>query len=387
MQIGDMVRADHPIGASVAKSSWIVKLPSGNYQARHRLRDGTTRGQTFDKKGDAVDWLASVTVDQGAGVYVDPRLGARTFREWADTFMAGSVHLKASTRSRDTSTLKCRLLPQFGDRALGEITQPEVRSWVAAMDAEDIAPGTVVKTYQIFCKIMSGAVDAGLLARSPARGIKLPTVEVHEMRIATIDEIHGIAESINPLYSALVLAAGYGGFRMGELVALRQGRIDFLRSRIEVAENAPEVDGHLVFGSPKSKAGRRTVDMPRSVVEALGEHIARYGNGPDPDALVFGAERGGPLRPRNFRTRFWMPALDAVGMTGLRFHDLRHTAVSLWIEDGANAKLVAVRAGHRSVAVVLDRYGHLYPDAAEGLVSRLEDRFKAANPKPRTEAG
>lgn len=73
-------------------------------------------------------------------------------------------------------------------------------------------------------------------------------------------------------------------------------------------------------------------------------------------------------------------------MTGLRFHDLRHTAVRLWIEDGANPKHVAVRAGHRSVAVVLDRYGHLYPDAAEGLVTRLEDRFKAAKPKPRQTA-
>lgn len=371
----------------MAKAHWIRKLPSGNFQARHRLADGTCRGQTFAKRGDAVDWLASIKVDQGTGVYVDPRLGARTFEEWAATYMAGSVHLKPSTRSRDMSTLNCRLLPSFGDRPLGDITQPEVRSWVAAMNSEDITPGTVVKTYQIFSKIMTGAVDAGLIARSPARGIKLPTVEVHEMRIATVDELHGIAEAIDPRYRALVMTAGYGGFRMGELVALRQGRIDFLRARIQVAENAPEVDGKLVFGSPKSRAGRRTVDMPRAVIDTLAAHIATYGSGADPDALVFGAERGGPLRPRNFRVRFWMPALDAVDMAGLRFHDLRHTAASLWIEDGANPKLVAVRAGHQSVAVVLDRYGHLYPNAAEGLVNRLEDRFHAAKPKPMMEVG
>ena len=55
-------------------------------------------------------------------------------------------------------------------------------------------------------------------------------------------------------------------------------------------------------------------------------------------------------------------------------HDLRHTAVSLWIADGANPKQIAVMAGHTSVSVVLDHYGHLYPQQEEELMDRLERR-------------
>ena len=60
----------------------------------------------------------------------------------------------------------------------------------------------------------------------------------------------------------------------------------------------------------------------------------------------------------------------------LRIHDLRHTAVSLWIADGADPKRVATLAGHTSVVVVLDRYGHLYPEQDDELMERLERRAR-----------
>lgn len=53
-------------------------------------------------------------------------------------------------------------------------------------------------------------------------------------------------------------------------------------------------------------------------------------------------------------------------------HDLRHTAVALWIASGASPNEIAKRAGHSSVAVVLDRYGHLFPGAEDAVNERLE---------------
>jgi len=73
-----------------------------------------------------------------------------------------------------------------------------------------------------------------------------------------------------------------------------------------------------------------------------------------------------------FRQRFFVPACEAVGLDGLRVHDLRHTAVALWIASGANPKQVATRAGHTSVSFTLDRYGHLMPDADDALVDALD---------------
>jgi hypothetical protein len=52
--------------------------------------------------------------------------------------------------------------------------------------------------------------------------------------------------------------------------------------------------------------------------------------------------------------------------------------VALWIAAGADPKLIAERAGHASVSVALDRYGHLYPDASDRLNDVLEALGRAA---------
>jgi hypothetical protein len=105
------------------------------------------------------------------------------------------------------------------------------------------------------------------------------------------------------------------------------------------------------------------------VVEALAEQLAPPGSADD---LVFVGPQGGTLRLAGFRHRIWRPATRASGLEGLRIHDLRHTAVALWIAAGANPKEVAARAGHTSVSFTLDRYGHLYPDADQALRDRLD---------------
>jgi hypothetical protein len=68
----------------------------------------------------------------------------------------------------------------------------------------------------------------------------------------------------------------------------------------------------------------------------------------------------------------------AAGLDGLRIHDLRHTAVALWIAAGANPKEVAAQAGHTSVSFTLDRYGHLYPDSYATLRDRLDALHSSA---------
>jgi hypothetical protein len=67
-----------------------------------------------------------------------------------------------------------------------------------------------------------------------------------------------------------------------------------------------------------------------------------------------------------------VPATKAAGLGHLRPHDLRHTAVALWIAAGAHPQEVAVRAGHTSVSFTLDRYGHLFPGSEEVLNDSLD---------------
>jgi len=70
--------------------------------------------------------------------------------------------------------------------------------------------------------------------------------------------------------------------------------------------------------------------------------------------------------------RVFRPAVRRAELDGLTFHDLRHTCASLLISTGANPLEVAAQLGHRDARLVFQRYGHLYPGAAEHAVQRLD---------------
>ena len=101
-----------------------------------------------------------------------------------------------------------------------------------------LAPATVVNSYQLLSKVMTAAVDAGMLAQSPCRGVPPPKVEHEEIRYLNPAEIAHLADKIALAYRAPVFVGAYGGLRIGELAALRRSRVDFAAGTVDVAETA-----------------------------------------------------------------------------------------------------------------------------------------------------
>jgi len=127
-----------------------------------------------------------------------------------------------------------------------------------------------------------------------------------------------------------------------------------------------------------------TADRWADLAVATWSTAWNYGPGWEP-TLVFRAPEGGPVRLASWRRRFWAPAIARAGLAPLRPHDMRHSAVSLWVAAGASPKEVASRAGHSSVVTVLDRYGHLLP-GSEDRVNDALDALAAAVPSPKPTA-
>ena len=193
-----------------------------------------------------------------------------------------------------------------------------------------------------------------------------------EMKFLMPDQIARLSAAIDPRYRGFVLLGAWCGLRAGELLALTPKNVDLDNNRLEVAQTLTDVQGHLAVGPPKTRAGRRTVPIPRAVSEELaGDWSKSLRGSTDP---LLAAPAGGYTRRTTFRKRVWLPAIARAELDPLRMHDLRHTAVSLWIAAGISPKAIADRAGHRSVATVLDRYGHLLdlgPTPADSELDRL----------------
>jgi integrase len=355
----------------------VRRLPSGRYQARWSGPDGFSHkaGETFDTADAARAWLSSQESARATNQLIDERHAAMTVAALYAAWRREAVGKRASTLARETTVWANQIAPTFGTRAVGAITKGEVAVWIAAMRRgsdgrpDGLSVSTVRKAVVMLIAILDLAVRDRRILENPAKGHRLPRPERGELRILTKAELERLADAIDPRYSAMVITAGHTGLRIGELAALVAGDVDLLRKRLTVRHASTQVFGKLHYGPPKTKAGLRTVPLSAAALEALTPLVGSVSHRDD---LIFPAPSGGYLRPSTWLDRFWRPALRAAGLEGLRVHDLRHTAISLWVAAGMDPKAIAAWAGHTSIVTVLDRYAHRQPDADTAALARFD---------------
>lgn len=369
---------------------------NGRYRVRYRTPEGRDRSKTFKRRAEAERFAATTEADKIRGGFVDPALGRISLARFVEDHYRGTMlGLELTTRVRDESYLRTHILPTFGGRPLAAITHGACQDWVNDLAARR-SPATVVKAAQIMGKVMKGAVRARRISFNPMADVVLPTIQEPDdiyLTPAQVEQLADAMTAVSARYGLLVWLGCYGGPRIGELLALRWSDLDESRRTMTIARKVIEVSGHgMVEGATKTKAGRRTVTLPRAVVAEVARHRDRFGS---TSPLVFTTEAGHQVRANNLRRREWAAAavLAQLGTyergpdgkahyVGVTFHDMRHTAVSLWVAAGASDLEIAKWAGHRSAAFTKSRYAHLFPEHGEVLADRLDAFITSATPTP-----
>ncbi len=364
----------------------IRQKPNGRWEARYRDARGGMHGRTFDGKVAARRWAAEMEADLQRGEWIDPELARTTFGAWADAYLTTIVLLRTVTRGDYEQALRKHLLPVFAERPVAHIEQVDIRRFMAAKLASGLAPKSLQKIRLVLRQVLELARGSGAIKVNPCDGVRLPRAVQAEPIFLTADQVELLARSTRKPYDLLVRFAVATGLRPSELCGLRVGRLNLVKGTVEIAEALTVIGGRTEVGPTKSYA-RRTVGVPRSICDEIGEFLAlralERGCAPSPDDYVFTAPLGGPLRRDLLLKRFLRPAVLAAGLpAGLRVHDLRHTSVSLLIELGAHPKVIQERLGHSSITVTMDVYGHLFPSLAEALTERLDEVFVAARHAP-----
>jgi integrase len=359
---------------------YVQEYGKGKWRARKRI-DGKLTSRSFDSRTEAYAWAdddtppTPPTSPTRTAAVSHGRIALSASTLTVDAFIAGGgysvLNTRESTQAFTESLLRAHIIPRWGDVPMRDITHLDVQRWVTELSKKDLAPRTVCHIAKKFKSVLDAAVRSAIIDANPATGMVLPRIPDEEMRFINTDQIVALTESMHGDYKAFVPLCAFGGLRIGEALGLRWGRVDLFTGNVRIEEIVTEVKGHKILGDPKTRASRRNVSIPRVVVHALSDHQRTCGAKPGPEDFVFGGNVD-PVSARSFRRWRWSPAVEAAGLTPLRPHDLRHTAVAMWIAAGASPKEVASRAGHTSVSFCLDRYGHLFPSMDQALADRLD---------------
>ena len=244
----------------------IRKSTAGRWQVRYRDPSGGERARNFRRKADAEKFLVTIEADKLRGTWTDPRLGKITLAAWVPTWEASRVHLRPSTRASSESLLRTHVLPYFGDMRIGSVIPTQVQGFIAHLESQGLAASTIRQAYLLVASIFASAFESDLIARTPCRGIKLPSRSQREMRFLDAAEVDGLAGVIDDPYRALVLSAAYTGCRFGELAGLRLHRLDLLRRNLTVAETLTDVQGQVEVGSTEDGGCPPSASSPEVLV-------------------------------------------------------------------------------------------------------------------------
>ncbi len=353
----------------------IEKLATGRYLARWREVDGKQRARRFERKVDAVQFLATVNHETARGTYISPNAGQETAGAYALRWAAGQPW-RESSRDRMMHVITSQIAPRFGALKLRDVRLSAVQAWVGAMTTAGLAPSTVESYFRVLAAVMKAARRDKLIAESPCDGVRLPRAEGTTSALVplTTTQVHALAEAVPDRYRALIVASAGLGLRQGEVCGLTVDRVDFLRRQVRIDRQLVSPNtGDVRFGPTKTASSNRVLTLAAVVGEALAEHLARFEAGEM--GLIFTSATGAPLRRSTWQAAFGRAARD-VGVEAST-HDLRHYCASSLIAAGCSVTAVQHFLGHKNASETLDTYSHLWPDNEDKIRAAIDSALRA----------
>jgi integrase len=261
------------------------------------------RSKTFYHKHDAQQWALDQEKAK-TGALASGKVVGDAFRRYAK---------EISPKKRGCRWEQVRLKKLARDEithiAMAQLTRRHVQAWV---DRQTISSGSVRREFTLLCAVFKECrVQWGWMSENVTRDVKLPPPPRHRERLASDAEIEALLSVLGYVRGAqpcstsqyvglAILLALETAMRHGELWAMRWEDVHLEQAYVRL---------------PMTKNGSaRSVPLSRLAVELLS-------------GLERSAERVLPVPQASAGTLFRRAAKKA-GVDGLRFHDLRHTAIT-----------------------------------------------------------
>lgn len=288
-----------------------------------------------------------------------------TVSAWAEKWLDQLTETGRSDGTLRTyrSTLSRHIIPALGRKRLGEVSQDDVDRLLRSRKT------TAVRTNvsRVLRSLYLAAVDQGEggLTAVPFR-LHVPKPQVarglDSSKVATPEQVRALAEALPEYLSLAAYLAAIMSLRLGEVLGLQRGDFEGLDSpglavlHIRRQWNSKAYGGGASYSAPKA-GSEGVLAVPEELAAQVRAHLERWVGESKSDPLFPSA--ADPSRPVS-QTRFdeeWRAARVKAGMPGFRFHDLRHTGLTLYAQAGATLSEIMARGRHKHPEVAV-RYQH-----------------------------
>lgn len=345
----------------------IVKTPSGTWKALIRKTGWPTLSKTFRTKRDAEDWARRTEDEMVRGVYIQRSGSERTTLEMAlKRYLSEVSPTKKPSTQRSEATKAQQLVKHLGKYSMAALSAEviaeyrDTRLGSITHRGKPTSNNTVRLELALLSHLFTVAIQEwGLgLSFNPVLNIRKPSPGEGRNRRLSADEERRLLAAVNnhsnPMLGWIVRIALETGMRSSEISFLRKHQVDIKKRVVRLSDTKND--------------SARTVPLSKLATEAFQAALTNPARPIDCDLIFFGEIGKNGKRSAYSFSKTWGLLKIKLGMPDLRFHDLRHEAVSRLVEGGLSDQEVSAISGHKSMQM-LKRYTHL---RAEDLVSKLD---------------
>jgi integrase len=305
-----------------------------------------------------------------------------TVGEVLDDFMDHGERIRdwapATTRSYE-SAIRLHIRPALGRRKLAALKVPDVQRWVNSLTEAGHSARHVAHVRGVLRSAVGHAQRMELVERNVGALVTVPRQRRPEFNVLSASQVRDLLATLEGhRLQGLFATAVMLGLRRGELIALRWSDVNLDIRSLDVRRTGARIGGEYVEGPPKSARSRRTIAIPRVLVDELRRHRARIHAerlrlGPDwiDEDRAFPNESGGPLGATTIRKTL-NGATDRADLPHLRVHDCRHIAASMLIAVGGSLSAVQELLGHATQSLTADLYAHLLDEQRQGTADLID---------------
>lgn len=375
----------------------IIKKGDNRYLVRvYQGRDTNGKRRYFSRqiKGtrrDAQKLLTATLRDMDTGTFVEPT--KLTVKEYLERWLKDAARPRVSRRTGNgyAGIVERYISPSLGAQRLDKLQALDIQKAYGDMLSRGLSARVVRHTHAVLHNALKQAVKWGILSRNPSDLVELPKVPHVERRVLSVEEAVRFIEAADMLPHGLIFVfALLSGMRPEEYLGLQWADVDLERRTAQVKRALVWHKRSWSFEEPKTARSRRTVSLPRPLVEKLKAHRRaqaeqrlKLGSSWGALDLVFCSETGSPLQIPNITYRYFRPILEKAELPRIRLYDLRHTCATLLLMADEHPKVVSERLGHSTIVLTLDTYSHVLPTMQQQATARLENLLYDENGTPK----
>ena len=338
---------------------WGYRYPY--YDSLHNRKELSKRG--FKTEKNAYSELIEVMneVENGNKGLLDSK--NMTVESWCGEWLNFYKDTwSVSTLQNTNQAIKKAILPNLGKIKYSKLDKPTYKKLFIDPLLENYKPATVRLYHRRFMTMTNAAVEHEKLDRNRLSGIKLPSEE-KVIKAFTKDELRLFNKQlkkenlVNETMFSLILNTG---MRIGEALGLTWNDIDFENRTIDINKSR-NANG---LGKTKTYTSRRTITVHSNIISLLKKLkvASKFTKKLD---YIFYNEYNNPYSPVNARYSFDKiittinKEQHEIAVRNITIHGLRHTHATFLLAEGADAKYVSERLGHKKITTTLDTYTHL----------------------------